>query len=118
MYVVLLYRTYAESEMRKDWPAWWCIIIFPLHLKKFVICLGKWLAWLLVTEEGREKLSYFDVYNALPCIICTHVFGPNFQGKQSFILIFNSIIYVFILRSKTNDRVPGYILHTDIIIVF
>ena len=30
--------------------------------------------------------------------MCTHIFGPNFQGEknQSFVLIFNSIIYLYL----------------------
>ena len=28
----------------------------------------------------------------------THVFGPNYQEKKSFVLIFNSTIYLFIFR--------------------
>ena len=36
-------------------------------------------------------------YCILPCIRCIHVFGPNFQEKKSFILIFNSIfIYLYL----------------------
>lgn len=34
-----------------------------------------------------KGLPYFAEYNALPCIMCTHFFGPDFQGKISFVLI-------------------------------
>ena len=31
-----------------------------------------------------EEWPYFAVYNVLPPILCTHVFGPNFLGKKIF----------------------------------
>lgn len=33
------------------------------------------------SEKRKVKLPYFAVYNALPCIMRTHDFGPNFQGN-------------------------------------
>ena len=42
-----------------------------------------------------SKVPYFAMYNALLCIIRTHVFGLNLQGKKSFVLIFK-FNYVFI----------------------
>ena len=42
------------------------------------------------------------------CIMRAHIFGPNFQGKKSFILIFNSIIYLFIFGNKTGHCTLGY----------
>lgn len=34
----------------------------------------------------------------LPCIMCTYIFGQNFQGKKkSFIFIFLIQIFIFLL---------------------
>ena len=30
----------------------------------------------------KENILDFAVYNVLPCIMCRHVFGPNFQEKN------------------------------------
>ena len=72
----------------------------------------KFMIWLNITLFMRLKLSqvYFhgqcreemdhylfsisDSYRILPCIVCTRVFGPNFQEK-SFLLIFK-FNYLFI----------------------
>ena len=34
-------------------------------------------------EEAEGGYLYFAVYNVLPCVMHTHVFGPNFQEKNS-----------------------------------
>ena len=47
--------------------------------------------WAPVSEGLKPlpalALLYFAVYKALPRIVRTHGFGPNFQEKKSFILI-------------------------------
>lgn len=50
--------------------------------------------------KNLEKLPYFAVYNVLLlCIMRTHFFGPNFQGKKT---CFNILIQVLIcLRLDT-----------------
>ena len=48
-------------------------------------------------------------------------FWPKLSGKTSFVLIFNSIIYLFIyldLETKQIIVFQGNILHTDIVIAF
>ena len=57
-------------------------------------------------------------YHILPCIMCTHIFGPNFQEK---IFCFNFKIQCFIylqLETKPIIIFQGISLHMDIIIVF
>lgn len=39
-------------------------------------------------ESNCEDLLSFAMCNALPCMMHKHVFGPNFQRKKSFVLIF------------------------------
>ena len=48
-------------------------------------------------EDGqrRMKITILCHVNALPCVMHTHVFGPNFQQKKSFVLIFK-LDYLFI----------------------
>ena len=53
----------------------------------------------------------------LLCIMHTHILGPNFQGKKSFVLIFNSIFCLY-LETKLIVISQGIILYTDIIIGF
>ena len=60
------------------------------------------------------KIPYFAMYNVFPCIVCTHVFGPNFQEKKIFILIFKLIDYIY----KLIIIFQGIILHIDIVIAF
>ena len=50
--------------------------------------------------------------------MCIHVFAPNFQGKKSFILIFNSIFINLYLETKLMILFQSIILHMDIIIAF
>ena len=46
------------------------------------------LTWFIeLIFRWPEKMPYFARYYALPCILCTHVFGPSFQ-KNPFVLIF------------------------------
>ena len=61
----------------------------------FELCLGNpRLNWAFF---GAGLLNAFTVvlravapqqYRVLPCATRTHIFGPNFQAKKSFILIF------------------------------
>ena len=48
--------------------------------------------WILKWFSFHIYTLHFAVYNAHPC------FWPKFSGKKSFILIFNSIICLFIFR--------------------
>ena len=51
--------------------------------------------------------------------MCTHIFGPNFQGKK--ISRFNFLIQLFIylyLETKTIIVLQGIILYIDIVIAF
>ena len=48
--------------------------------------------------KRKYNLPYFATYNALLYIMCTHVFGTNFQEKNLSLKNFNSIIYLFIFR--------------------
>ena len=34
------------------------------------------------------NVPYFAMHNELLCIMCTHIFNPNLQEKESFVLIF------------------------------
>ena len=43
-------------------------------------------------EQRKPDGPYFAVYNAHPC------FWRKRSGKESFVLIFHSIIYLFIFR--------------------
>ena len=61
--------------------------------------------------------STLMTYHILPSVMCTHAFVPNFQEKKSFILVFNSIIYLY-LETKLIIIFQGIILHMDIIIYF
>lgn len=37
-------------------------------------------------SKNPSKYPYFVVYNVLPCIMSTHVFGrPDFQGEKTFV---------------------------------
>ena len=57
----------------------------------------------------KRETTVFAVYNALPCIKHTHVLGPNFQGKKSFILIFLIQFFTYLyLSNKINYHNPGY----------
>ena len=51
-----------------------------------------------VPEFGKKERNYFKVkriYCTLPCIMQTHVFGPNFKGKKSFNFL---IQFLFMFR--------------------
>ena len=63
-------------------------------------------------------MPYFDMYNALPYIMNTHVFVPNFQEKNlSFSFsFFNPITYLY-LETKLLIIFQD-ILHMYIIIAF
>ena len=59
----------------------------------------KWSMFLCShTSHGKDRILLY--------MMCSHVFGPNFQGKN--LSFFDSIIYLFILRNKTNGHIPGY----------
>ena len=87
-------------------------------------CVGEQASYVLTAEpthhdlyapsEGLD-LPYFVAYNAVLCIMLTRIFGPNFQGKISFISIFNSIIYYLYLETKPIIVFQGIILYMDII---
>ena len=66
-----------------------------------------------------SSLLYFAMYNALLCIMRTHVLGPNLQEKKIF--HFNFLIRLFIylyLETKLIIVFQGIILHTDVVIAF
>ena len=51
-------------------------------------------------EEYRKlKLPYFAMSNVFPYILCTHIFGPNFQGKKTFhfnfLIQFSIYLYLY-----------------------
>ena len=54
---------------------------------------------------------------ALPCMMHTHVFGPNFQEKKSVSFLIQFIMCLY-LETKLMIIFQGIILHTDIIIAF
>ena len=41
-------------------------------------------------------------------VLHTHVFGPNFQEKDLLLQFFNSVVYLFIFRNKTDYCMPEY----------
>ena len=43
----------------------------------------------------EKQIPYFAVYNALPYILCSHVFGPNFQEKNLFYFLIHFLIYLY-----------------------
>ena len=55
--------------------------------------------------EKQITIFFFTRCNMLPCIMHTHVFGPNFQEKN---LSFYFLLQLFIFRNKTDYRIPGY----------
>ena len=57
------------------------------------------------------------VCSVLSCILCTHVFGPNFQEKKSFNFLIQLYSYLY-LETKPIIVFGGIILHMDIIIAF
>ena len=69
-----------------------------------------------VTITGEENLT-ISMDCILPCIMCTHVFGPNFQEKNlSFSFLIQLFIYLYL--DSVFCITKGIILHTDIIIAF
>ena len=49
-----------------------------------------------------------------------HIFGPNFQEKQSFVVIFkfNYLFIYLYLQTKPITVFQGIILRTDVVIAF
>ena len=74
----------APCDGRGSWPRW--VLFCDLTAG---ICSSHWppatLNW---NQQVRRELPYFAGYNVLPYIMHSLVFGPNFQEKKSFILIF------------------------------
>ena len=59
-------------------------------------------------DLSRYLLLFFAMDNTLPCIMRTHVVGPNIWEKNLLFSFLNSIIYLFMFRNKTDNRIPGY----------
>ena len=68
--------------------------ILPQILFKF-FCNSKWLPPNPGTPLSGKEYTWSNCHILL-CIIHTHVLGPNFQEKQSFILVFNSFFIIYI----------------------
>ena len=55
-------------------------------------------------------------YHILPCIMCVHIFVPNFQEKIFHLNTFNSIFIYLCLETEPIIIFQDIILHMDIVI--
>ena len=67
---------------------------------------------------SKTQLNCVLFYTMRFLVKCMPTFSAQTFSKKSFILIFNSIFYLFLFRNKTGDHIPGIILHTDIVTAF